>query len=411
MRSLLFLSLGCSLTFQLRAQVAEGPDPKKLDAVAPRLQKFVDEGQIAGAVVLAALDGKVISEEAVGFRDLESKDPMKVDSLFWIASMTKPITAMAVMMLQDEKKLNINDPVEKYLPEFRSQMLVAEKKDDTVLLKKPARPITIKDLLMHTSGLTSNSPLDKDAIDVLSLKEAVISYALTPLQFEPGSKWAYCNPGINTLGRLIEVVSGTEYSRFLQTRVFNPLRMKETTFWPDKKRLQKLATSYKPTEDGEGLEPTPIKYLTPPFSNRKRTPLAAGGLFSTAGDLLKLYTMFLNGGQADGRRILSTAAIQEMTTLQSGDLKTGFTEGMGMGLGFHIVREPIGVTAMLSPGTYGHGGAHGTQGWIDPERKVIYILLIQRAGLKNGDASPMRQAFQEAVAESLPPMVKAAVKP
>ena len=210
---------------------------------------------------------------------------------------------------------------------------------------------------------------------------------------------------------LIEVVSGMEYSRFLQARIFNPLRMKETTFWPDKKRLQKLATSYKPTADGKGLEPTPIKYLTPPFSNRKRTPLAAGGLFSTAEDLLKLYTMLLNGGEADGRRILSAAALKEMTTIQSDDLKTGFTEGMAMGLGFHIVREPTGVTAMLSPGTFGHGGAHGTQGWIDPERKTIYILLIQRAALNNGDASPMRQAFQQAIAEALPPVVKAAVKP
>ncbi|MCB1209909.1 MAG: beta-lactamase family protein [Verrucomicrobiales bacterium] len=411
MRCIPLLCLFLTLCTIAQSQTSEGPDAKKLEAVSPQLQKFVDDGQIAGAVVLAAFEGKVICEEAVGFRDLESKDPMQKDSLFWIASMTKPITSMAVMMLQDEKKLNINDPVEKYLPEFHGQMLVSEKKDDTVLLKKPSRPITIKDLLMHTSGLTSKSPLDNDAIDVLSLKEAVITYALTPLQFEPGSQWSYCNPGMNTLGRLIEVVSGMEYSRFLQARIFNPLRMKETTFWPDKKRLQKLATSYKPTADGKGLEPTPIKYLTPPFSNRKRTPLAAGGLFSTAEDLLKLYTMLLNGGEADGRRILSAAALKEMTTIQSDDLKTGFTEGMAMGLGFHIVREPTGVTAMLSPGTFGHGGAHGTQGWIDPERKTIYILLIQRAALNNGDASPMRQAFQQAIAEALPPVVKAAVKP
>lgn len=405
------LCLAVSIHFTARAQTPDGADPKKLEAVAPSLQKFVDEGQLSGAVVLAAYQGKVISEEAVGFRDLATKDPMTKDALFWIASMTKPITSLGVMILQDEKKLDINDPVEKYLPEFRGQMLLSEKKDDTVILKRPTRPITIKDLLMHTSGLTSSSPLDKDAIDVLSLKEAVITYALTPLQFDPGSKWSYCNPGMNTLGRIIEVVSGVEYSRFIQTRIFNPLRMKDTTFWPDKKHLQKLATSYKPTSDGKSLEPTPIKYLTPPFSNRKRTPLAAGGLFSTAEDLLKLYTMLLDGGQANGKRLISMASLKEMTTIQSGDLKTGFTDGMAMGLGFHIVKEPTGVTSMLSPGTYGHGGAHGTQGWIDPERKVIYILLIQRAGLKNGDASPMRQAFQEAIANALPPVVKAAVKP
>jgi CubicO group peptidase (beta-lactamase class C family) len=151
-------------------------------------------------------------------------------------------------------------------------------------------PITIKDLLTHTSGLVGNSPLDGDALDVLNLKEAVITYALSPLQFEPGSKWSYCNPGINTLGRIVEVASGEEYAKFLEKRLFKPLGMRETTFWPSKKQLARLATSYKPTADGKGLEPTTIRYLTPPFSNKKRAPLAAGGLFSTAEDLLKLYT-------------------------------------------------------------------------------------------------------------------------
>ncbi|HYF33884.1 MAG TPA: serine hydrolase domain-containing protein, partial [Prosthecobacter sp.] len=177
--------------------------------------------------------------------------------------------------------------------------------------------------------------------------------------------------------------------------------MKETTFWPNQEQLKRLATSYKPGPDGKGLEVAEIKYLTAPFSNQKRAPLAAGGLFSTAEDLLKLYTMVLKGGEMNGNRYLSEAALKEMTAIHSGDLKAGFTEGMGMGLGFQVVREPVGVTAMLSPSAYGHGGAHGTQGWIDPKREVIYILLIQRAGLKNGDASPMRQAFQEAAVKML----------
>ena len=172
--------------------------------------------------------------------------------------------------------------------------------------------------------------------------------------------------------------------------------MEDTTFWPDEKALKRLATSYKPTADGKRLEPTPIHYLTAPYSDRKRTAWAAGGLFTTAEDLLKLYTMLLNGGVADGKRYLSEESLRLMTQNQTGDLKPGFTEGLAMGLGFQVVREPAGVTAMLSPGTFGHGGAHGTQGWIDPVKKTIYILLIQRAGLKKGDASPMRQAFQEA---------------
>ena len=378
---------------------AEGnPAPK---SIRDSLEGFVIDGSLSGAVAVLYHDGKVVSEEAIGFRDLESKTPMKNDTVFWIASMTKPITATAVMMLQDEGKLNVNDPVMKYLPEFTGQMLIKEKTAEQTVLVKPTRAITIKDLLTHTSGLVSNSPLDAEALDVLSLKEAVISYALSPLQFEPGSKWSYCNPGINTLGRLIEVVSGMEYAIFLETRLFEPLGMTGTTFWPDEAQLTRLATSYQPTSNGKGLEPTTIRYLTPPYSNTKRAPLAAGGLFSTAADLLKFYTMLLKNGEMNGKRYLSEASLQLMTRDHTGDLKSGFTDGMGMGLGFQVVRQPVGVTAMLSSGTYGHGGAHGTQGWIDPVNKTIYILLIQRAGLKNGDASPMRQAFQESAAAML----------
>lgn len=368
------------------------------------LHAFVDDGSLSGAVAVLYQNGKVLSFDATGYQDLESKTPMQADSLFWIASMTKPITAMAVMMLQDEGKLNIEDPVAKYLPEFKNQMLVQEKSGDRIVLVKPARPITIRDLMTHTSGLVGNSPLDGDALDVLSLKEAVITYALSPLQFEPGTKWSYCNPGINTLGRIVEVVSGEEYAAFLQSRLLDPLGMKDTTFWPTEAQLARLATSYQPTADGKGLEPATIKYLTTPYSNQKRAPLAAGGLFSTAADLLKLYTMLLNGAEADGKRYLSPESLALMTTDHTGTLKSGFTDGMGMGLGFQVVREPVGITAMLSKGTYGHGGAHGTQGWIDPEKKTIHILLIQRAGLKNGDASPMRQAFQEAAAALVQPV-------
>lgn len=362
-------------------------------------QVFVDKGELAGAVTVVWQDGKLLNLEAVGKRDLAAGDAMAKDSLFWIASMTKPVTALAVMMLQEEGKLSIEDPVSKYLPEFKGQMLLKEKTAAQTVLVKPSRPITIKDLLTHTSGLVGNSPLDGDAIDVLTLKEAVITYALSPLQFEPGSKWSYCNPGINTLGRLVEVVSGEEYAAFLQKRLFGPLGMKDTTFWPTETQMKRLATSYKPGAGG-GLEVAEIKYLTPPFSNSRRTPLAAGGLFSTAEDLLKLYVMLMNGGEAEGRRYVGRETLALMTRNHTGALKAGFTPGMGMGLGFQVVVAPAESPAisMLSAGTYGHGGAHGTQGWMDPVKKSIHILLIQRAGLKNGDASPMRQAFQEAAA-------------
>jgi CubicO group peptidase (beta-lactamase class C family) len=390
----LLLFLFCLLQGALHA---ETPPP----SIREGLEAFVKEGSLSGAVAIVYQNNQILSEEVVGYRDLKAKDPMKADSLFWIASMTKPITAMAVMMLQDEGKLRIEDPIAAYLPEFENQMLVQEKSGDRVVLVKPSRPVTIRDLLTHTSGLVANPPLDGDALDVLSLKEAVISYALSPLQFEPGTKWAYCNPGINTLGRLVEVVGGEDYATFLKRRFFEPLGMKDTTFWPTAEQLARLATSYQPASDGTGLEPATIKYLTAPYSRQKRAPLAAGGLFSTAADLLKLYTMLLDGGATGERRYLSAESLALMTSDHTGALRSGFTEGMGMGLGFQVVRDPVGVTAKLSKGTYGHGGAHGTQGWIDPEKKTIHLLLIQRAGLENGDASPMRLAFQKGAAALL----------
>lgn len=403
MKHLLILITLASLS-QLFAKEPEPSTPEPtVTPVSSAMQAFVDKHELAGAVTLVWRGDQLICHEAVGYQDLETKTPMAKDSLFWIASMTKPITAMGVMMLIEEGKLSLDDPVAKHLPEFRGQMLLKEKTADQIVLVKPARAITIKDLMTHTSGLVGKSPLDEEALDVLTLKEAVMTYALSPLQFEPGSKWSYCNPGINTLGRLIEVASGEEYAKFMDKRFFKPLKMKDTTFWPSAGNVKKrLATSYKPDADGKGLEPTTVKYLTAPYSSKKRSPLAAGGLFSTAEDLLKLYQMVLNGGELDGKRYLKAETIKLMTQNHTGDLKASFTEGMGMGLGFHVVMNPTGVTSTLSPGTFGHGGAHGTQGWIDPVKKTIHILLIQRAGLANGNASPMRQAFHEASAQMQP---------
>lgn len=397
------LSFSLSVTALMgQARTPEGGEEAEGDpsAVAEAMQTFVGRHELAGAVTLVWRGDKLIRHEAVGFQDLESQTPMSKESLFWIASMTKPITALGIMMLVEEGKLGIEDPVSKHLPEFRGQMLVKEKSAEQTVLVKPAREVTIKDLLTHTSGLVGTGPLESGALDVLTLKEAVITYGLSPLQFQPGSQWSYCNPGINTLGRVIEVVSGEEYAKFLEKRLFKPLKMKDTTFWPSGGDLKKhLATSYKPTADGKGLEPTPVKYLTAPYSNKKRAPLAAGGLFSTAEDLLSLYRMLLNGGELDGRRYLKAETLALMTQNHTGDLKAGFAEGMGMGLGFQIVKTPAGVTGTLSAGTYGHGGAHGTQGWIDPVKKTIHILLIQRTGLKpTGDACSIRQAFHEAAA-------------
>jgi CubicO group peptidase (beta-lactamase class C family) len=367
-------------------------DADRLAKIPTAMQSFVDRQDIAGAVTVVGRKGGVVSHDAVGQRSLESKQPMGKDALFRIASMTKPITAIGIMMLVDEGKLSVDDPVEKHLPEFRGQMLVAGRTEDGVTLRKPARPIKIRDLLTHTSGLPGPPPGLADLYTRRNhtLAEGVMAFSQRPLDFEPGSKWAYCNTGIDTLGRVIEVVSGQPYEDFLQKRIFEPLGMTDTTFYPTAEQLKRLAVTY--DKKGATLIAAPSKIIDLPKGSRY--PIPAGGLYSTGGDLAKLYEAMLGGGARGKVRILSAQSVATMTKVQTGELSAGFTPGMGFGFGWAVVRKPTGVTEMLSPGSYGHGGAFGTQAWLDPQKDLYMILLIQRIGLPNSDASKVRQELQ-----------------
>ena len=217
---------------------AQAPAPEGAKSVAGSLQPFVDNNTLAGAVVLVASKDKVLCLEGVGYADVAAKKPMRSDSLFWIASQSKPITATALMILVDEGKVNVDDPVENYLPEFKGQMVVAEKDGEHVLLKKPRHPITVKNILSHTSGLPHKSPIEQPTLDLFPLALRVQSYAMLPLEFEPDTKYQYSNAGINTVGRIIEVLSGMPYEEFLAQRIFKPLGMKDTTFWPSAARIR-----------------------------------------------------------------------------------------------------------------------------------------------------------------------------
>jgi CubicO group peptidase (beta-lactamase class C family) len=367
-------------------------DPGRLSQIGPKMQEFVDQGEIAGAVTLVGRHDGVAILEAIGYRDLDKKIPMRTDSLFRIASMTKPITAIGIMILADEKRLSVDDPVEKYLPEFRGLKLKTGGSGPATLAK-PSRPITLRDLLTHTSGMHGGLPRAPADLYVKrdhTLAEAVRLYAKEPLEFQPGTKWSYCNVGIDTLGRIIEVVSGQSYEGFLKQRVFDPLSMPDTCFYPTGEQKSRIAVTYN-RQGGKLVRSQGDIIGLPPGA---KFPIPAGGLYSTASDLARVYRMMLNRGELAGKRILSAASVKEMTRLQTGDLTSGFTPGLGFGLGWGVVREPQGVTAMLSPGTFGHGGAFGTQGWIDPHKDLILVMLIQRIGLPNGDASPMRREFQ-----------------
>jgi CubicO group peptidase (beta-lactamase class C family) len=374
-----------------------GVDAARLAEIPRRMEQFVASNQIAGAVTLVARHGEIAALDAVGFSDLATQRKLRTDDLFWIASMTKPITAAAVLMLQDEGKLSVNDPVEKYLPEFKNQWLVSERTSTNMMLVKPPRAILIRDLLTHTSGL-GDVPAPRATA---SLAELTMAYAREPLKFPPGSKWEYCNSGINTLGRIVEVVSGTSFAEFLQDRIFDPLDMDDTTFWPNARQVKRVAKSYQPGTNGPALAETEIFFIKGPLTDRRRTAFPAGGLFSTARDVAQFYFMMLNKGSWHGRKILSPEAVAELTRTQTGDIKTGFVDGMSFGYGFAVVKEPKGITRMVSPGTFGHGGAYGTQVWADPKKDLVVVLMIQRAKLPNADASPMRDSLQEAAVAAL----------
>ena len=375
-------------------------DHEKLDQLRPALQKYVDNHTVAGVVAAIGSREGIIASEALGSLNREQKLAMPVDAVFRIASMTKPITAIAIMMLVDEGRLSVDDPVEKHLLEFKGQLLIESKEGEKVVLKKPARAILIRDLLTHTSGLPGGFPpgiSDLYFRRQLSLGEAVAISSQRPLEFEPGTKWAYCNAGIDTLGRIVEVVSGMPFEQFLEKRLFFPLGMFDTTFYPNDEQLQRLAALY---ENKEGkLNPTGFQLIGP--TKNARHPIPAGGLFSTAHDLGHLYRLMLTRGAIGELRLLSEKSVDEMTKLQIGELAGGFTPGVSMGFGWQVTRKPEGVHEMLSAGSFGHGGAFGTQGWIDPVKDVFVILLIQRTGMPNADASDIRRDLQQVAADAL----------
>jgi len=349
--------------------------------------------------VIVGTQDKIVYEGATGMANFKDRISMEPSTLFRIASMTKPITAIAVMMLVDEGKLSVDDDVEKHLPEFQDQMLVAAKDKDTTTLKKPKRPITVRDLLTHMSGL-ANYPsglADLYTKRNRTISEATIAVSQLPLIFEPGTKWSYCNSGIDALGRIVEVASGMSYEKFLQTRIFDPLGMKESTFYPTAEQAKTVAVTYAKV-DGK-LVAAPNSLLD--VKAHPKHPVPAGGLYSTARDQAKLYQFMLNNGKVGGKQLLSEKSLKQMTTTQTGDIKTGFVDGMSWGLGWQVVAEPKGATESLSAGSNGHGGAFGTQGWIDPKKGAFYILMIQRTGNPNGDASEFRKEFQRLAVELL----------
>jgi CubicO group peptidase (beta-lactamase class C family) len=358
---------------------SSGLDAARLAAIPQRMKQFVDRGHAVGIVTLVQRHGALGSLEAVGWQDKEKGVAMATKSIFEVMSMTKPVTAVGIQILAEEGLLALSDPVEKYLPEFRGQMMVESREQDRVILRKPPRPVTIRDLLTHTSGLPEMPPEGLGGVRFYydmnrTLAEAVVFFSQMPLEFTPGSKWSYSNPGIATLGRIIEVVSGQPYETFLTRRVFEPLGMKDSFFFPPEDKKARIAAVYEKRDGklqsmGERIYRKGAKY-----------PMPEGGLYSTAQDMAAFYQMMLNGGSYQGKRILTRFSTQVMTMLHS--------EGTGAnwGLGWQVARGASSTLNLSSEGAYGHGGAFGTYGWVDPAKDLVGVFMVQNFGFPDGGA-------------------------
>jgi len=376
----------CAISTCLPALAGQA-GPVSAKELTASVQPFIDRHELAGAVMLAADKDRVLGVEAAGWANIEARRPMRTDSIFWIASQSKCITAAALMMLTDEGKLKVDDLVEKHLPEFKGQRVVAEKDTARILLRRPKHPITIHNVLTHTSGLPFASALEAPTLDLLPLSARVRSYAMTPLDFEPDSRYRYSNAGINTAGRIVEVVTQMPFEDFLDKRLFGPLGMKDTTFWPSRAQAARIATSYKPGPGGKSLAATTIGQLRYPLTDRTvRHPMPAGGLFSTARDVARFYRMLLNGGQLDGKRYLSESAVKQMTSRQT---PAGLKQSYGFGL-------------TVGGDFFGHGGAYSTNTTADTRRGLILVWLVQHAGFP-GKGGQAQGAFRKAAVDAFAP--------
>jgi CubicO group peptidase (beta-lactamase class C family) len=393
---ILFLAI-CGTLLPIAGQSTHSPGVNEviLSQVPQRIKHFIDEQTVTGAVTLIGHGADIVEFHALGMADVEGGRPMQKDTIFQIMSMTKPVTAIGIMMLAEEGKLALRDPVEQYLPEFRNQRVATNSGPDAARLSVPNNPITIRDLMTHTAGIQDAAPAEihdyPQSMNV-PLAEVVRQFAKQPLLFQPGTQWSYSSPGIEILGRLIEVCSGQKYEDFIAERILRPLGMKDSFFYPPAAKVARIAMVYVQKDGKLTRAPGTILGGDPAKYRRGSVfPAPGWGLYSTAEDLLHLYRMMLQNGLFEGHRYLSPFSVHLMTEAHTtGIHPVGWMRGADYGLAWEVVSDPFGELAGHSKGTYGHGGAFGTQGWIDPASDLISILLIQRA---DGGTDSLRNVF------------------
>lgn len=404
-----------------------GLSSERLQRIDARMQAYVDSGEIPGALAVVARRGKIAYAEQWGFADREKKLPMAPDTLFRIYSMSKPVTSVALMMLYEEGRFQLSDPVSRYLPEFaRLEVLDEEPNPATGTVRTHTHParntMTIRDLLRHTAGFSygffGNTEVDRLYREQTilwedkTIAETVRKLGQLPLRYEPGTRWHY-SVSVDVQGRLIEVLSGKPLDRFLRERIFEPLGMQDTAFTVPDREWSRLAVLYSPEGTGEGID----LFLR---SGGGKKPLVAanesgilanfrqgathfsggGGLVSTAMDYLRFSQMLLNGGQLDAVRLLSRKTVELMTTDHLGDIPGFWSPGYGFGLGFAVLKDVGASGAPGSVGEYNWGGAAGTRFWVDPQEELIGIYMIQilpHTGLEYG--TEFRNLTYQAIAD------------
>jgi len=388
-----------------------GFSSERLARIQDMVQRHMDAHDISGAVTLVARNGKIAYFDAHGLADIDAKKPMSKDSLFWIMSMTKPVVGTSVLMLMEEGKLRLTDPVSKYIPEFKS-MKVAVMEERPAGSRAPApgtppqfytvpaaRELTIQDLLTHVNGLNTGGAASNAEVAKIGLKagESLADYiprlATTPLDFQPGTRWQYsATAAWDTLERVVEIISGEPFDRFARERIFDPLGMKDTTFRPSREQLARLATQYR------GANGTFTKVDNHPVWMNSPTYLSGGGgLMSSAEDYLQFAQMLSNRGELNGKRLLGPKTVELMSSVFVPDTLPGRAKGRGFGLSVQVISDHIAADTPISNGSFGWDGAFGTHFWVDPKEKIVGLFMVQAAGPNR----QMNPDFENAVMQAL----------
>lgn len=381
-----------------------GFSSERLQRIHDTIQRHIAEKRIPGAVTLVARKGRIVHFEAHGLMNIEAQQPMRKDALFVLASMTKPVTGVAVLMLMEEGKIRLMDPVSKFIPEFK-EMKVAVQKDgeSQTQLIAAEREITVRDLLTHSSGLGSGKDAMRQGTVMpwpIAPEETLARYvprwAQAPLEFQPGTRWSYSpHAGIDVLARIVEVASRQSFDKFLRERIFAPLGMMNTFLVLPEKHRERVATIYEVSEQGL----TKVNFAVIPFA--KTFFSGAIGLVSTAADYLQFAQMLMRGGQWNGQRLLSPRAVELYASNHVGEMfegQLGHPQGMGFGLTVAMVADGVRAGTLRSNGSFGWGGSYGTYFWADPQQQLVALLMMHTSTAVIG---PIQRDFETSVMQAL----------